>query len=193
MNETFKKLTEIIHSRRAVYPMNYISGEIDNQLIEAILENARWAPTHKKTQPWRYVVITGKSLVNLSEYLSDYYKKSTPQNEFSDIKWKKAGERPLQSACVIAICIERSPETVIPAWEETAAVACSVQNLWLSASALGIGSYWSTPGAIQGINDFLSLTENQSCLGLFYMGWMKKEIELKSDRKPISEFTRWLN
>jgi hypothetical protein len=41
---------------------------------------------------------------------------------------------------MVAICMRRQalPQKVMPEWEETCAVACAVQNLWLAATAHGI-------------------------------------------------------
>lgn len=191
MNQKFLTLTEIIHARRSVFPQFYEQGQISDEILDAILENARWAPNHKKTEPWRFVVITKDKLQDLSDFLGNFYKKRTTTESFDPIKMKKAGEKPLQSAAVIAICIQRSPESIIPAWEETAALACSVQNMWLSCTALEIGSYWSTPEAIYQMNEFLGLGENESCLGLFYMGWTKEQVPT-TKRKNLTEISRRL-
>ena len=44
------------------------------QLLKTVLEAARWAPpTHKKTQPWRFKVITGESKEKLGLFLSLKY------------------------------------------------------------------------------------------------------------------------
>lgn len=187
MNEDFITLSKIIHKRRAVYPQFYVAGEISNDILLSIIENARWAPSHKKTQPWRFKILKAQDLSTLSQFLMDYYKESSNPENFNEQKWKKAGEKPLQSAAVIAICIERSPESLIPAWEETAAVACAVQNMWLSCAALDIGSYWSTPGATKSLPKHFNLREGIECIGLFYMGWMKKELELNGERKGVEE------
>lgn len=191
MNQKINILTEIIKSRRAIFPQFYEAGQIDQEIINVVLNNARWAPTHKKTEPWRFVVIKNEKLQLLSNFLSDFYKSKTKEENFDAVKMKKAGEKPLQSACVIAICIHRSPETLIPAWEETAALACAVQNIWLSCAALNIGSYWSTPEAIYSMQSFLGLGENEFCLGLFYMGWTKYQAPL-SNRKGLEEIVRIL-
>ncbi len=171
MNQKFEILSEIIKNRRAIFPTKYKPGKISAEILEAILENARWAPTHKKTEPWRFVLIESEGLKQLSDFLSQHYQSKTTEETFDPVKFQKAGEKPLQSAAVIAICIQRSPESLIPEWEETAAVACAVQNMWLSCTALGIGSYWSSPDAIYHMKNFLHLNENEYCLGLFFMGW----------------------
>lgn len=191
MNSNFDILSNIIRHRRSVYPHQFKAGLIPETLIDKILENAIWTPNHKMTQPWRYIRIKGKALQQLSNFLSEWYKSNTPTDQFSEMKWKKAGDRPLQSAYVLAICIARSPEPIIPEWEETAALAMSVQNIWLSCSALNIGAYWSTPAAIKEIGSLLNLTENEECLGLFYMGWAPDFLP-DSDRFPIDQISRYL-
>ena len=57
MNAAFKIITETIRNRRSISPQFYKAGKIPDELLMSILESARWAPTHKKTQPWRFVVI----------------------------------------------------------------------------------------------------------------------------------------
>ena len=44
------------------------------------------------------------------------------------------------------------------------AVACAVQNMWLSCTTLGIGSYWSSPKSIIEAKEFLGLDENEKCI-----------------------------
>lgn len=78
----------------------------------------------------------------------------------------------------------------VPQWEEVAATACAVQNLWLAASAAGIGGYWSSPGTIKHIGDFLGLAGNEECLGFFYMGY-HDEPPRAANRRPIAEKVQW--
>lgn len=37
------------------------SSAITQQQLELMLEAARWAPTHKLTEPWHFVVLSGSS------------------------------------------------------------------------------------------------------------------------------------
>ena len=59
---------------------------------------------------------------------------------------------------------------LLPEWEEIAATAMAVQNMYLTASVNSVGCYWSTPGMIRHLDEFLGLEENQKCYGLFYLG-----------------------
>ncbi|MCG8327185.1 MAG: nitroreductase [Chitinophagales bacterium] len=184
-------INEIIKNRRAIFPNTYINRPIPEEHIQQILENANWAPTHRKTQPWRFKVFRKAALERLSEYLADWYKEHTPMAKFSEKKHEKTKAKPLQSDCVIAICMQRDLEERVPEWEEIAAVACAVQNMWLSCTAYGIGCYWSSPKSILEANDFLKLKEGEQCLGLLYMGYHEMPL-LPGDRTPIEEKVIWL-
>jgi nitroreductase len=187
----FKILSNIIRKRRSIFPAMYIDKEIDDHVIDSILENANWAPTHRKTEPWRFRVIKGKKLHELSDFLGNFYKENTPDDSFSPIKYKKTLGKPLKSACVIAICMKRDPDESVPEWEEIAAVACAVQNMWLSCTSLEIGSYWSTPKSIHHMDQLLSLDDREKCLGLFYMGYQKKA-DYDANRGGLENKVKWL-
>ena len=187
----FTELSELIKNRRSVGPTMYLDKPISDETIMSILENANWAPTHKKTEPWRFKIFKGDKLEELSEYLGYYYKTNTHLDKFSEMKYKRTLKKPLKSACVIAICMYLDPNVTIPEWEEVAAVACAVQNMWLSCATLGIGSYWSSPKSIIEAREFLGLDENEKCLGLFYMGYID-DLEIKSERKPIKDKIEWM-
>ena len=55
-------------------------------------------------------------------------------------------------------------------WEEIAATAMAVQNMYLTCTAHAVGCYWGTPGFMFQLKDFLQLEENERCYGLFFMG-----------------------
>ncbi len=187
-----EQLSELIRRRRSIYPEAYDGKPIDPSLIREILDNARWAPTHKLTQPWRFRVLTGQALHRLSEYLGEYYRLHTPPEAFSEKKLERTMQKPLKAACVIAICMQRDPQERVPEWEELAAVACAVQNMWLTCTAHGIGCYWSTPAAALDGAEFFQLGPGERCLGLFYMGHAAA-IPPPTPRDPIETKTIWMN
>ena len=69
-------IEEIIRNRRSVFPAQYNSDEIAKETIIKILEAANWAPTHKKTEPWRFKVMRDEKLVQLGQFLADKYKET---------------------------------------------------------------------------------------------------------------------
>lgn len=187
-------LFELIANRRSIFPKQYNEKSIPTNIIMNVLAQANWAPTHKLTEPWRFKVMRGEALSRLGDISEQLYKKNTPKEKFSEEKMSKKGLKPRQSACVIAICMQRDPQQSLPEWEEIAAVACAVQNMWLACTALKIGSYWSSPGTIESteFKDFLKLNESERCLGLFYMGYYD-EAPQQGKRTPIAAKIEWMN
>ncbi len=190
MNITPTQVNELIQKRRSIFPKMYNQRPIPREIIEAVLENANWAPTHRLTEPWRFQVFTGQALERLGQYMADFYKANTPTERFSEEVYQKNKENPMRAGAVIAICMQRDAEERVPEWEEIASVACAVQNMWLTCTAHGIGSYWSTPTAALKANDFLQLKEGERCLGLFYMGYHDMP-EIPGKRTPITNKVVW--
>ncbi|NER13735.1 nitroreductase [Leptobacterium flavescens] len=185
-------VTRLIEARKAVFPALYIEKNIPTSIINKMLSNANRAPTHKLTEPWRFKVIRGDARARLGNFMSARYKKLYEGNGFSERKFNKLRENPQLADTVIAIIMQRDREERIPEWEEIAAVSMAVQNMWLTASAHGVGSYWSSPALISHLGDFFKLEEGQKCLGLFYMGYYEEEIPV-SKRGPIEEKVEWLD
>ena len=181
-------LQELIKQRRSIFPDSYLEQELSKETLLRILECANTAPTHKLTQPWRFTVFRGKGLAQLADKLASLYQQHTPADRFLQKKYDATKRKVLRSAAVIAINIHYSGE--VPEWEELAATACAVQNLWLAASAEGVGGYWSSPGTIKHMHDFLGLSAHEACLGFFYMGY-HNEAPRQANRAPVAETIRW--
>lgn len=180
-----KTLNSIIRSRRTIYANNYINKPISEELLVEIIANATWAPTHKRTEPWRFIVLEGKHQEKLGEYMLGYYKEHLSEENFPVSQYEHTLNYPI-NATLVAVILQRSKRVQIPEWEEIAAVSCAVQNMWLSCTANGIGGYWDTSEAAITYVSKLDLLDNERCLGLFYMGYPNPAVDKpKSKRKPI--------
>nr|WP_295920925.1 nitroreductase [uncultured Dyadobacter sp.] len=190
MEQSVELVNHIIRTRRSIFPPNYIGKDIPEEIIKNILENANYAPTHKRTEPWRFIVFRGEKLQHLASFFMERYRSVTPAESFSQARYEAAGEKILKSACVIVVNAQLHPND-LPEWEETAAVACAVQNMWLTATAYGIGSYWSSPGVLKELGEYLGLEEGRKCLGLYYMGYHNAPEVAARRNSPIEEKVTW--
>lgn len=182
---------DLLRSRSSIFPAMYTDEPIDDAIIEEMLENANWAPNHKKTEPWRFKVIKGAARQRLAAELSSTYKRVTPEASFSEKKFSKLSKIPMRAGALIAICMKRDPAESLPEWEEVAAVAMAVQNLWLTATAYGLGGYWSSPGIVKHLGEFLGLEDGERCLGLFYLAHHKAP-EIPRERGAIADKVEWI-
>lgn len=182
-------LFNIIKSRRAVMPPFYSEEEITQEELDLILESANWAPNHKRTEPWRFFVLEGEALNRFADFMLEKYKEATPEEFRNERKMKAITDKCLQSNKIILICTKHS--VLLPEWEELAATAMAVQNMWLMCTTMNIGSYWSSPGAISKMNEFIELSEDERCYGIFYMGKLKAEL-FEGKRKPIEDKIKFI-
>ena len=194
MKYNLSEITEIIKNRRTIYPQFYSSRKVHKEIIEHLLQNATWAPTHGMTQPWRFKVFTEESRKKLSDTLSMLYKELTPTENFREDKFAKMQARPFQASAAIVAYMKRGDNPKIPEIEEISSVACAIQNLCLTATAYGIGSFWSTPKIIytKEMNEFLKISDEDKCMGIIYLGYPNDEWP-KGQRKPIEYLTEWYN
>ena len=124
--------------------------------------------------------------------MADWYKSNTPEEKFSPIKFKKLSENPGKAGCLIAVCMKRDPKESLPEWEEISAVAMAVQNMYLTCTAYGIGSYWSSTKPALVADAFLKLEEGERCLGLFYMGYFEGDLPEGRRESSILDKVEWM-
>ncbi len=193
MRHSLSEIFDVIKDRRTIYPELYSDRVVHKEIVEKLLNAAIWAPTHGQTQPWRFSVFMSEdSRKDLANFLVQWYKNNTPEAEQRESKILKMQNRPLQASAIIGLGMHRQDSGRIPEIEEQMAVACGVQNMQLMATAYGLGSFWSTPKAVFSpeMLSYLGLREQDSCLGLLYLGYTKEEWP-KGQRKPIEYVTTW--
>jgi nitroreductase len=193
MQYPIEEINHLIKNRRSVFPVQYQKGKIiPREIVEQILENANWAPTHGRTEPWRFTVFAGEGLRKLAAFQAGLYQEKAA-GKFDENKYRKLAETPLLASHVISIGMKCDATGRIPEIEEIEAVACAVQNMYLTTTAYGIGSYWTT-GGITGYEEakpFFNLHENDRLLGFFYLGYIDKPSPA-GFRKPIEEKVTWV-
>jgi len=186
-----EQLNRLIRMRRSVYPDQFVPGKkIPDEIVLQLLENANWAPTHKNTEPWRFTVFTDEGLKRLAFFQADRYLKNAAE-KFRQEKYEKLLRTAPLCSHVIAIGMKRNE--VVPEMEEMAAVACAVENIWLSTVAYGLGGYWSTGGVTYDKEawSFFGLQDNDKLMGFFYLGYIATP-SVRSSRKPVRDKTVWV-
>lgn len=192
--EFTKAVNEMIRTRRSIYTNMFSGEEVDDAIIQEMLENANWAPTHKLTEPWRFVVFKGEGLKKLGNFQAELYKARKPEN-FNEDTYNKFKNKPLECSHVIAIGMHRDEKKSVPEVEEICATACAVQNMWLTASAHRIGCYWSTGGVTfyDEAKAFFGLGKEDLLLGFLYLGVPKTDTWPQGKRKPAVDKVQWVS
>ena len=187
------EINRLIRARRSHFPKQYAEGQkVDDAIVTQILENATWAPSHGNLEPWKFVVFTGEGRQKLATFQAELYKKEAGEN-FKEATYQNLLTNPLKASHVIALCMKRDPNKKFPEVEEIAAVACAVQNMYLTTTAYGLGGYWTTGGVTykKSAKDFFGLGDDDKLMGFFYVAHVAVPSP-DSKRKSLEEKVEWI-
>lgn len=183
----------LMESRRSIKPSQFSDKPVSDEIVWEMLKNANWAPTHGMTEPWRFFVYSGNAKAVLGNRLATIYEQITPAESIKAVKRDKFRTNAERSSHLIVIGMKRQESEKIPEIEEIEAVACAVQNLHLTATAFGVGGYWSSGKAIcsEQLRDDVGLSEKDRILGLFYVGYPQKGQWPEGQRTQIEDKVVW--
>ena len=194
MQQAAERVNQNIRERRSVFQNQYSAVRVDDTIIEQMLENANWAPTHKLTEPWRFIVFTGSGIHQLAKEQAELYKRvTTADGTFRENRYENLLTKPPLSSHIIAVAMKRDPNKSVPEVEELGAVFCAVQNMLLTAAAYGVGAYLSTGGItyFEESKALFDLGPDDRLIGFVHVG-IPSEALPPGRRKPISEKVNWV-
>jgi nitroreductase len=193
MNSKFEIVSEVIKNRRTVKPSKMNGRLIPDETIREILKLADWAPTHKHTEPWRFIIYSGSKARGFVSSHAELYRQSVSEEKFNNDKYEKILGNGRNLSHLIVCVMKRDREKRVPEIEEISAVAAAIQNMLLAATSLGIASFWSTGGMTHSDNmkEFLELNADDIVMGLVYLGYTDSSYEGKRTI-PLEEKIKWV-
>lgn len=194
MNEKAQLVNEIIRNRRSVFQPQFSGEPVDDAVIEAMIENANWAPTHKFTEPWRFIVFTGDGLQQLANGQAEVYKTVTEADgTFKEGRYENLLTKPMLSSHIIAVAMKRDEKMTVPEIEEVGAVFCAIQNMLLTAAAYDVGCYLSTGGItyFEESKALFGLGPHDKLVGFLHVGKIAGQL-LPGRRKPVQDKVNWV-
>ena len=154
---------EAIRKRRSV--RRYTGDPIPTQDLETIVDCARLAATGGNRQPWEFIVVTGREMID---------------------QLKIAAEWMDRAGAIIAVVMDPSSRW----WVEDGSAA--IENILIACTALGYGSCWLegwTLAREDELKAFLGVPAAKRLLTLIPIGvpveWPSKE------KKPLPEVLHW--
>ena len=189
------ELSEVIQNRRSI---GKLSDEVpDKKVIEALLEAARWAPNHYRTEPYSFIVLSGDGRDKLGDVYGrinieglDPSASEEEKEEAYHTGIKKAHRAPY----IIVVRVEPSTLSKVVFAEEIASTACAVQNILLTATDLGLGAIWRSgaPSYHPFMKEAFNVSEEGLVLGYVYVGY--PAIEPKApNKRTVSDMVQWID
>ena len=196
MENSIQQLNIWIRNRQSTFVNGLKEGEIiDDKIIEELLENASWAPSHGLVQAWSFKVFAGEGVKTFFKVQQQIYKAITPEDKFFDFKYNQYDEKWKRVSHIIAIIAKRDPYRRFPKQEDLVSVACAVENIYLSMQAYGIGGYLSTGDTCysDAMRKYLRLDAEDECIGFFILGVPDESFTRPPrTRIPATEKTEWI-
>jgi nitroreductase len=162
------ELLEAIHTRRSIRA--FTDAPVSEEDLDTVLRAAMAAPSAGNAQPWHFVVITERAILDA----------------IPDIHAHAAMVR--QAPLAIAVVAELAREKYPGFGYWTLDCSAAVENLLLAARGLGLGTVWCgiypRPERMEGLARLLALPEGVKAHALVVMGHPAQEFKRVDRFKP---------
>ncbi len=149
---------------------------VPRELVEKILKSAVHAPNHKMTEPWRFHVFIGKGRGEFARARAELARLQATaegeEEEFTAGRISRERKKAFRAPVMIAV-ISKGGRDEVETLENYAACAAAVQNMQLTAHALGLATIWRT--GVQAyhpyMRDFFGLEDGDKIVAYLYLGY----------------------
>jgi len=210
-------IIDVITSRKSI--RRYRPDPIPDEMIDKILEAARWAPTGENYQPWRLIVIRDQETRNRigdlaklgsGSRMTAWYCMGEMQKRFEGIKDPEKRDRVLkfmysgevsefakQSPLVIAVIGSLMEGSVDVPYD----LSACIENMLLEAHSLGLGACW-VHGPVASTRDakkFKAILGIPTGMGEYKViayvaiGWPAEDRKHPRPKKSLEEIVYWEN
>jgi nitroreductase len=135
----------IIEQRRSI--KKFTHREVTRAEIETLLEAAILAPNHRLTRPWRFYVLGPESRYAYGLALGERKARKLPDPVAGRALRETIASEHRDLPCMLAISVAENENPEIRE-EDYAAAMMAIENLALTAVALGLGTHIKTGGVM---------------------------------------------
>jgi nitroreductase len=154
----------------------FAADPLPRDLLEELLELARWAPNHHLTNPWRFRVLGPASLAEL--------KRAAGPDAASKLD---------RAPTLVSVTAVRAADPVQDQ-EDLCATACATYAVLLAAHGRGLAGYWRTPSVMRSAEGLraLGIPETERFVALIHLGWPRQDRE-PPERAPERDVVTFLD
>lgn len=175
-------IPDIIERRRSI--KKFTDRVVTREEIETLLDSAVLAPNHRLTKPWRFSVLGPESRYAYGLALGERKARKLPDPEAARTLRETVAAEHRALPCMIAVAMVQS-DNAEQREEDYAATMMAVQNIALTAVALGLGTHIKTGGVMDdaAARAAAGVGENERVVAIVNVG---EPVELPPPRKRES-------
>jgi nitroreductase len=149
---------------------------VSRELLDELLELARWAPNHHLTNPWRFRVLGPRALAALKEAADS-----------------EAAAKLDRAPTLVAVTALSSGDPV-EEMEDVCATACATYAVLLAAHGRGLAGYWRTPAVLRTAagRAALGIGDEERFVALIHLGSGRQE-KAPPERLPPHDVVTYLD
>ena len=182
----------VIHGRQHLGPKHLGEPGPSRAVLERLFHAAAAAPDHGQLRPWRFVVVGPGARAALGEVFAQALRCRDPSA--SEAQCEEARGKALRAPClIVAIADLGQPDPDVPDAERLLSLGCAIQNLLLSAQALGYASGLTSGRAMDSapMRQWLELREAEQAVCFINLGTPLRRRATRSNRPQPDDFVRW--
>ncbi|RYZ51008.1 MAG: nitroreductase [Sphingobacteriales bacterium] len=193
MSHNFEQVAGVIRDRRTIKAGAMNGTAIADSTINQLLELADYAPTHGRTEPWRFFVYTGESLTKFCKDHAELYWNNTAEENRKQQTYDNLEHMGDMASHLVIAVMRRTPETKIPFLEEYAATSAAIQNVLLGVEAMDLAAIWNTGGMAlkPAMKQYLNLKDEDEVVGFLYLGHSDQPKKEALRNIPMTEKIIW--
>jgi nitroreductase len=187
-------ILENIYQRRSV--RNYSDKEVSDEVIKEIIRAGTYAPTAVNKQPWRFVVVKNRQLIEeyddrAKKAFLAVYKDTDNPDLVRYVQYLSKPTTQLFYGAPVLILVFASPDVIN---DHDCALAAG--NMMLAAQSLGVGSCWiGLAGGLGYDMEFLKevgVPEGHKLIAPLIFGYPAKD-NLKAPVRNSNVILKWIN
>jgi nitroreductase len=145
--EVLDAVLTLIHSRQYISPKQLGDPGPDGGQIEKILSAAGAAPDHRRLTPWRLIIIPPERRHLLAEAFAAAL--VARDGEATEVQKQEARSKASRGPFLVLVVARLDPELgPIHPQERLVSAGCAIQNMLLTAHAMGFGAGLSSGRAL---------------------------------------------
>jgi PPOX class probable F420-dependent enzyme len=191
---------DTVRGRRSV--RRYLDKKVSPDLVDRVLEAARWAPSPHGRQPWRFAVITGcETKQRLAEAMGKEWRANLWMDgqdaEIIEKRLEGSRRRLLDAPVLVLLCLyledlDEYPDETRQESEITMAVqslGAAAQNALLAAYDLGLDAGWMCAPLFspEKVKETLGLDPKLIPHALLTLGYAEGDPPKRRGRRPLDE------
>lgn len=207
----YEALLELVKKRRSIRVFR--DQPVSDEMVERVIEAARWAPSGANSQPWEFIVIRDQKTKDQMAVWAREQQEMTHQAELTrpeELRWPSAarpvsdpvfktspvlilvvGDPRVNKSFPLLTYVERADMNLI------SALASALLYMTMAATSLGLGSHWASlvaatyPSAM--IRDLLGIPEGYCIYDMLGLGHpaMEPRPRLVRDREAMTHYERF--